>query len=137
MIYIGSARRGSCCSADRTCSASRPPVLHLPITAPLLLRAYSVCFCREMAFLQLVCVISISFRLGCLSLFYCGLVHIIRDISIRACIIISSCTINGKYRGVFLYAAVSRFKMYIIHYPWLNILHIISRQPVMNFRTGS
>lgn len=137
MIYIGSARRGSFCGADRTCSASRPAVLHLPITAPLLLRAYSVCFCREMVFLKVVCVISISFRLGCLSLFHCGLARIIHDICRRACIIISSSTTNGKYRGEILYAAVSRFKMYIIYYPWLNILHIISRQPVISFHTRS
>jgi len=138
MTYIGSARHGSFCSADRTSSASRPAVLRLPITAPLLLRAYSVtrvCFCREMAFLQVVCVISISFRLGCLSLFYCGLVHITRDICRRACIINSSSTTYRKYRGEFLYAAVSLFKMYIIHYPWLNILHIISRLPIISFHT--
>jgi hypothetical protein len=125
MICIGSARRGSFCSADRTCSASRPAVLLLPITAPLLLRAYSVtrvCFCREMAFLQVVCVISVSFRLGCLSLLYCGLLHIIRNVCRRACIIISSFTTCGKRRDEILY---------IIHYSWLNILHIISRQPVM------
>lgn len=124
MTYIGSARRGSFCSADRTSSASRPAVLRLPITAPLLPRACSVtrvCFCREIAFSQVVCVISISFRLGCLGLFYCGLVHIVRDVCRRACIIISSSTTYGKYRGEILYAGVSRFKMYIIHYLWLNI----------------
>jgi hypothetical protein len=118
MLYTGSARRGSFCSADRTCLASRPAVLGLPITAPLLLRAYSVtrvCFCREMAFLQVVCVISISFRLGWLNLFYCGLVHIIRDICRRVWIIISNTTTYGQYRGEILYAAMSRFKMYIIH----------------------
>jgi len=140
MIYIGCARRGSFCSADRTSSASRPAVLRLPITAPLLHRAYSVtrvCFCREMAFLQVFCVISISFRLGCLSLFYCGLLHIIRDICRGACIIISSSITYGIYRGEILYAALSRFKMFIIHSPWLNILNIISRQPVINFHTCS
>ena len=85
-----------------------------------------------MAFLHVVCAISVSFLLGCLSLFYCGLVHIIRDICRRACIIISSSTTNGKYRGEILYAAVSHFKMYITHNPWLNILNLISRQPVIS-----